>query len=307
MVTRRCLALVLTALTACSPQLTETSSIVMAPRVIAVQTTPPEALPGSRVHLKALLAGADGSAPQWAFCHTRKPLAELEPISRNCVDGVPGANQDLGEHLELDATVPPDGCQLFGPDVPTAKPGEPAARPVDADSTGGYFQPVRVALANAVSFGGVRLSCGLTGVTSEQLTEFNRRFMPNRNPTIAAVVINGVEATRGTVRAGDQVTLDVRWVECPSEEVACDGAETYASFAISSRSVVSRREAMAAAFYASSGRFSVERVGTANDNFATSAQSVWIAPTTAGEVSLWFVLRDDRGGVGTASATITVE
>ncbi len=304
MVTRRAFALLV--LTACSPQLAEMSSIVTAPRVIAVQTTPPEALPGARVHLKALLAGADGSAPQWAFCHTRKPLAELEPVSRTCVDGAPGANQDLGEHLELDATVPPDGCQLFGPDVPTAKPGEPAARPVDADSTGGYFQPVRVALADAVSFGGVRLSCGLTGVTSEQLTEYNRRFIPNQNPAIAAVLINGVEATAGRVQAGDAVTLDVRWVECPSEESSCEGAETYASFALSSRSVVSRREAISAAFYASNGHFSVERVGTASDDSTTQAHSVWTAPATPGEVSLWFVLRDDRGGVGTAAALISV-
>ena len=103
------------------------------------------------------------------------------------------------------------------------------------------------------------------------------------------------------------VTLELRWVECPSDEVACDGAETYASFSLASRSVVSRREAMAAAFYASAGRFSVERVGTAADGFTTGAQSVWAAPQTPGAVSLWFVLRDDRGGAGTASATITVE
>ncbi len=307
MVTRRCLLLVIASVTACSPQLTETSSIITAPRVLAVQATPPETLPGSRVHLKALIAGADGRVPQWAFCRTRKPLAELEPVSRSCIDGEPGANQDLGEQLELDATVPPDGCQLFGPDVPAAKPGEPAARPVDADSTGGYFQPVRVALAEAVAFGGVRLSCGLTGVTSQQLTEFNRRFVPNRNPAIASVMINGVDAAVATVRAGDRVTLELRWVECPSDEVACDGAETYASFSLASRSVVSRREAMAAAFYALAGRFSVERVGTAADDFSTGAQSVWAAPQTPGAVSLWFVLRDDRGGAGTASATITVE
>ena len=305
MVTRRCLLALM--LAACSPQLTEMSSIVTAPRVIAVQSTPPEALPGSRVHLKALLAGADGSAPRWAFCHSRKPLAELEPVSRTCIDGVPGATQDLGVQLELDATVPPDGCQLFGPDVPTAKPGEPAARPVDADTTGGYFQPVRLALADAVSFGGVRLSCGLTGVTSEQLTEFNRRFVPNQNPSVAAVLINGVEATAGRVRAGEEVTLDVRWVECPPEEAACEGAETYASFALASRTVVSRREAMSVAFYASNGHFSVERVGTASDDPSTSTRSKWAAPATPGEVSLWFVLRDDRGGVGTATATITVE
>ena len=87
---------------------------------------------------------------------------------------------------------------------------------------------------------------------------------------------------------------------CPSEKSACDGAETYAVFELASRAVVSHREAMSVAFYASDGRFSAERVGRATDDLGTNAPSVWTAPSTPGEVTFYFVLRDDRGGVGTA-------
>jgi hypothetical protein len=78
----------------------------------------------------------------------------------------------------------------------------------------------------------------------------------------------------------------------------CAGAERYVVLDQASGTLVDRREAMAVAWYATGGAFDFDRAGRSNDDPATTSDNGWQAPDTAGIVTMWIVLRDERGGVG---------
>jgi hypothetical protein len=61
---------------------------------------------------------------------------------------------------------------------------------------------------------------------------------------------------------------------------------------------VDRREAIAVAWYATSGAFDVDRSGRAGDDTVTTSDNGWQAPSAGGSAIMWVVLRDERGGVG---------
>jgi hypothetical protein len=100
------------------------------------------------------------------------------------------------------AAVPVDSCRVFGPFPPEPLPGEPPSRPADPDTTGGYYQPVRLLVptsgGDAYSVGVTRLDCGIIGATQEQSAEYNKRHTPNANPEISSVALeraNGANET----------------------------------------------------------------------------------------------------------------
>src|SRR6185503_17910087 len=127
-------------------------SLVVGPRILASRSTPAEAKPETEdaVTYEALAVSSDGTLAQppidWALCIAQKPLAETGPIASKCM--VPSADYlvHLGEGASADATLPIDGCRLFGSTPPDPEPGQPPARPVDPDTSGGYYQPVRLLL-----------------------------------------------------------------------------------------------------------------------------------------------------------------
>src|SRR5437016_14286088 len=87
--------------------------------------------------------------------------------------------------------VPYNAYNQFGPDLPNI-PGQPPGRPADPDSTGGYYQPVRLAVNRGDHFdftvGETRLVCNLPGATAEVLLDYQKRYRANQNPEIATVV-----------------------------------------------------------------------------------------------------------------------
>ena len=62
---------------------------------------------------------------------------------------------------------------------------------------------------------------------------------------------------------------------------------------------------MQVAWYSSGGTLDTESTGRAGDDPATTSDG-WTAPSQAGTVHLWIVLRDSRGGVDYASQDVVV-
>ena len=195
---------------------------------------------------------------------------------------------------------------MFGPNRPEPKPGELPGRPVDPDTTGGYYQPTAAEIDGVLALGSVRLSCGLVGAPRPALLEYNERYRANLNPRIAGVelgagglLLTPLEAEQPaapvpTVAAGSSVPLRVFWEDCGASE-AC-GAEPYVSFDAEAGALVERRESLRVAWYASGGKFELELTGREEQDPGTDSQNTWFAPTEPGEHVLWLVLRDSRGG-----------
>lgn len=86
----------------------------------------------------------------------------------------------------------------------------------------------------------------------------------------------------------------------------CVGAETYVAFDPLTRSIVRRRETMRVSWFATGGAFAEERTGREGADLLRESDNHRTAPTTAGDVLLWVVLRDERGGTSWQSVRVRV-
>ncbi len=330
----------------CKPNLDQTVSVVTEPIVLAVRTDPPEAAIGGAVKYTALYVDSSGpiaKAPiDWAFCEARKPLAELGPVNTECLEASGSWFVPIGEGSPVSGELPADGCKLFGPDVPPAMMNQPQGRPVDPDSTGGYYEPVRLLASDGtVTLERTRLTCGAGGVASDIGVEFTHRYHANTNPAVEALSIVGdgsagvplVTSDTGTnaVAAGAHLSLRVAWAQCPTTDVCmdgvcgadetsdtcpadckvpkgCTGAERFVVFDIDSQSIAVQRESIAVAWYTTPGAsVDTDRTGRQSSDDTTTSDNGWQAPTASGLAHLWVVLRDDRGGVGWAEYAFDVK
>ncbi|HEX4447996.1 MAG TPA: hypothetical protein VH044_14710 [Polyangiaceae bacterium] len=316
----------------CAPTLDDHTSIVTSPQVLAVQATPAEGSLGATFSMTALYVDANGprdpSELGWAMCLKQKPLGEPGPLDPGCFVALAPELVQLGGGTSVQATIPADACQLFGPDSPPPQPGQPSARPTDPDTTGGYYLPVRLESAGGHWSAALeRLACQPSGVTQAVFTAFTDGYHANTNPTVtalsrtdasgSAVPIapdapsgspdgpSGPPTSVATVTRGQHVSLRVDWPACAATE-ACGGAEGYIAIDPTSKQITPRRESMVASWYATGGAFDEDRSGRSETDPSTSATNGWRAPTTAGIVHLWVVLRDARGGVGWTSYTLSV-
>jgi hypothetical protein len=232
----------------CKPDLDDRVSNVTAPEVVAVRADPAEVVAGKSVQYTALYIGPSGlittGAVDWAFCTERKPLAELGPVSPLCYQQSGSWFVDLGVGTSVTGTVPSDACSLFGPVVPQPQPNQPPGRPVDPDSTGGYYQPVRV-LSNgqsseSIALAETRIACGVSSASSDIVAEFAQRYHVNGNPMITSLgPKNAANATNGwtdvTIPGNAGMTtdlpgsrgvhyeLEVTWPSCPETDACNDG------------------------------------------------------------------------------------
>ncbi len=339
----------LVGLQGCRPESEGRASLVDGPRVLAIRSTPAEAQPDTKVTFEALFVGPteapDPKGLQWALCNVPKPIAVEGPIAPACLSLGGVALTSLGQGATATGLIPKDVCRVFGPAPPEPEPGQPSLRPADPDTTGGYYQPVRIAYsvgADAEYATGVtRLACGIGGATQAQAADFAQRHRPNAHPEIERVFLrrsdgSEVDATdacdAGTlsVGSGESVSLRVAWAQCPltptcgdgicgaredgagcpedcSAPRGCTGAESYAAFDPASKQVVERREAVRVSWFATGGQFEHERTGRGeSDVGASDSEKGWVAPGTPGEVRVWSVIRDDRGGVGWRVCRVTV-
>jgi hypothetical protein len=339
---RTWLALSTLLLAGCVPDVDIDPSHVDAPRLVAVRADPAEAPPGARVTLTALYVSSDGELAEaeldWAACLARLPLAEPGPIARACIAGDPDALAPLGIGTSSPLTLSTDACRLFGPDPPPSTPGQPNGRPVDPDSTGGYAQPLRIALPDgSLALASVRLSCGVAGATQDQSAEMRRRSHANQTPVITTLLAGHEDGSAQElfdgvplrVAPGETIVLSARWPECPLADtcgdavcgadedrtacaddcatpVGCEGAERYVRFDTGAHTIVVARESLRVSWLATFGDFAEPRTGRASDDLATATDDVWTAPD-AGHGWIWAVLRDDRGGTSWRSVEVVVD
>lgn len=340
------IALAFAAANGCKPDVAGRPSLVDSERVLAVRSEPAEAKPGDAVQYTALYVGPDGNAKasdlDWSLCVGRKPLAASGPVTEDCLRATGKLLGPLGGGASVKAAVPDDTCRLFGPTPPAPEEGQPAVRPADPDTTGGYYQPVRLRIARGGAddeyiVGVTRITCGLNGATTEQADAYAVGYRTNENPVLdsLALVRNGKETnvvpgTAAKVAPSEHLTLRVHWAACPTKStcgdglcgagetivtcaddctmpVGCSGSEPYVYFDPVARAVRPRRESMRVSWFANDGRFEQERTGRGEKDAENAfSENRWTAPSKPGEVLLWVVLRDDRGGVGFASYKLQV-
>lgn len=315
----------------CAPELADDASQVRSVRVLAVRSEPAEPSPGEAMRLRALVASPDGTVTEpplrWALCTARRALATPGPVSPSCLEESHPALAVLGTGGESRGVVPTDACRLFGPEPPDDRQGA-GGRPVDPDVTGGFFLPVQLRLAGAApAVFQARIGCRPGGLSQAESAELTRRSRRNENPSVEALrAIVGdsttivAEGGSVSVAPGASLRFELSSPNCPAvarcgdgvcndgEDRAacaadcttprgCAGAERYARFDLTTRTIVTATEVLRASWFSTAGAFAAPRTGPGNE---------WTAPTTAGEVRAWVVLRDDRGGADWRSFTVRV-
>jgi hypothetical protein len=254
---------------ACKPNLDQTVSSVTGTRVLAVQSSPPEAPPMGQVTFTALVVDANGPVAhpdsQWDFCDIRNPLANLGPVAPACA--VPGTTGmvPFGGGSSATGTVPQDACSQFGPNPPAPMAGQPPGRPVDPDSTGGYYAPVSYFVEDPPSpvisiIYPTRLVCGFAGVDPTSLGQLTTRYHSNTNPVVDSLAIVSGEggaspdgggsrtpvlpdpaAQPNVVSSGESLTLEVAWPDCPlvdqCSDTVCGPDETTMSCPVDCKAV----------------------------------------------------------------------
>ncbi len=330
------LALAATPVGACTDTFADPTPIVTGARLLAVQTVPAEAAPGASFTLTPLYVDTNGatdpSAVDWAICLLQKPLGEPGPINPGCFVDRSSSLAELGTGGQVSGAVDASACELFGPDSPPPLAGQPSARPTDADSTGGYYLPVRIKTApdpagDPWSVALERVSCQPSGVTSAVFSAFETQYQANANPTVASLAQRNADGSTApiaadpaagssgaaaalTVAAGARVSLQVAWPDCTAvtdPTATCGGAEGYVAIDPIARQLTTRREAMTASYFATGGSFTSASVGRDEADPTANVVDTWTAPSDPGTAHLWIVLRDSRGGTGWASYTVAVE
>jgi hypothetical protein len=281
------IAFTLGALAACDDALDQRLGIIDAPRVLAVIAEPAEAKPGEEVTYEAVIASPDGpfvAAPSWGYCTSPKPPTEDNAASTGCVGG--DALIELGTAPTVSGTIPAEACIRFGPDV---SPG--GFRPRDPDASGGYYQPVRIALDDLLAIGLSRITCNLPTAPFELAARYRTEYVANANPVLEPIAIDRVPANT-------EIRLTASWPAA--------SAESYLYFEPSTQTLVDRREAMRVSWFATGGALAVDASAVGSEEDVTSVSTTWQTPE-AGTIWLWFVLRDQRGGIAVQTRQITVE
>ncbi len=137
-----------------------------------------------------------------------------------------------------------------------------------------------------------------------------RGYTPNQNPvlqgvtaTVAGGSAQALVAPDGgsgvSIPAGSAVTFTASW--------PASSAESFPVLDPVSRILVTQRENLITSWFVTGGAMALDEVEVPGTTPATPATNQWTAPTTAGPVHLWVVLRDSRGGVDFGEFLITVQ
>jgi hypothetical protein len=302
-------------LAGCKPDLGAPTSLVTGPRILAIRGTPPEAAESASISYDALTVDTGGSvagpAIGWAQCLAADPPANGNNVSSACL----GIADDAGPAPTFSAALPANACMLFGPETPPPQKGQPPIRPADADTTGGYYQPVRALwhsdAGDQLAFELERIICRLTDAPVADAAAYAADYVPNRNPTLASLVLDPAGAATplyaagqaappaaATVAPGQSITLEADFTD--------DSAETFLVWDVVSLSLVTARESLRVSWFVTGGELEHDATGRSDTETETFTQNDWTAPATAGPVHLWTVLRDDRGGIDFAEAELDV-
>jgi hypothetical protein len=238
---------------------------------IAVIATPAEAPPGAELSFEVVVAGPAGSVPSprlaYAFCASRRAPGDNGAVSQRCASEFESAPTPvLGARFT--ARIPADACKVYGPGAPAG------TRPEAADASGGYYQPLRIALGGRVLVHRQRLRCPLANTPVEDTQRYAREYTDNRAPRIAALRVEGARAVL---------------------EVEPDSAERYLRFEPARAVLAYARERLEVRWWSAGAPLS--------DAFSdVSDEQAVVSFVDRTPSALWAVLMDDRGGVAVASS-----
>jgi len=282
--------------TACRDASDARSSSIETAQVLALEAEPPEAAPGEHVryHVLAVDRGGEIDPADFTLAYCRTPSAETENrvASDACAASPEQAIATQGP--DADATVSSDACALFGPSAPAG------VRAPDPDATGGYYQPLRVEENGAVAVGLQRIRCALPDAPIDITRAFEDRYVANHNPVLSplSMSVGGKAVAPDAVPRGQELRLRVAWPE--------DAVERFVVYDRLTVALIEQREAMRVSWFATAGELAYDHTGRAGDDTSRIAENRWRAPTSAGRVHLFIVLRDSRGGTTHAAYTLEV-
>ncbi|HXU70541.1 MAG TPA: hypothetical protein VN947_14490 [Polyangia bacterium] len=287
----------------CRPDLGLPTSLVLGPRVAAVRFEPAEAAPGAAMTATAFVVTPDGAAMSpidWSLCLTPKATSNNDVVDPACLtaDGTMGVAS--GAAVPVPFALPAMGCRLFGPDTPPQMAGQPPLQSRAPDVTGGYYQPVRAALAGTPTIALARIRCALAGASFEVATEYNATYTNNVNPTLTAVgaFAGDTPLPLDAIAAGQTVTLAAGW--------NADSVESFPVLDPAAQVLVTHREAMTVSWFVSDGTIGSANTGRGENDEQLFTTTTWTAPATAGVAHLFVVLHDSRGGVDFTAVDLTV-
>lgn len=301
-----CMALAFTY--GCVPEIDDDPSLALEGQILAVRFQPAEVKPEKQTRATALVSSEEGDRSEdvaFSLCIARKPLSELGPVHPACLGQEKNekALLDLGKGGDVKIAAPKDACNLFGPQRPVAEPGQPPGRPVDADATGGFYQPVIARLDEAV-LGSLRLDCGVPGGSQAQVARYNQEHVDNQNPEVRKVEIRVAGGQWQSVSLEGAAAIRVERNKTIAVRSEWDERESYLYMDPENREFIKKKETLTASFYSSIGGFGEQhRVQLDNKGRVTSE---FASGSERGEVQVWIVVRDDRGGVGWQSFKLDV-
>jgi hypothetical protein len=240
-------------------------SFVVGLRVLAGQGQPPEVAPGA-VSQVSLLVVDTGGLPvdvSWSRCTLAPHTGEA--VNPDCVKGGgPPALEPLGAGTSIAFTMP---------QVTAAELGAP-------DATNGVYVPLVA-----------KVSDGASAVTAVYRLRLGGAAPPNMNPAIANIdVVDAAgaatpidPATPLGVSAGQKITL--------SATLAPGSAETYTAI-----NGMSKTEMITVSWFCTAGALSVEKTSASQPQTVLDLSKN--PPIVGGNVDLFAVAHDERGGVG---------
>jgi hypothetical protein len=304
-------ALGLLALVGCGADF-DPGSNVSSLRVLAVQADNPYAAPGETVRLEATSYDPAGRDIEWAWVACETPASTsvegcLIEIAETAVatGSVPLLARGVGQS-SVELTIPDDVLEgvplearpsVLSGVLSIACPGT-LSLDLEAAAEAGSLLPFRCIDAAGAELG---LHDAIAGVKRVYVREADR----NQNPVIASITFDGEPWPEDEVKEVDSCdTDDFTFDDCEGEgdhRIAANlSAESFE--AGTDEFGRSFTEEIVVQHYATEGIFEDEvRIGELPENR-------WVARRSASgqELRLWFVARDDRGGVTVAERTVRV-
>lgn len=269
--------------------------LVTEPRIIAVIAEPPEARPGQTVAYRAVYAAprsAETRDTTWTYCTTPRAPGKRGIVAEACrsEEGIP-----LGRGRRVEARLPLETCQRFGPDPAPTTAGVPT-RPQDPDASGGYYAPVRVEAWAQLWFHFQRTWCALPDAPSALWNEFVAQYPSNQNPRATGVGAAGMVLP---VEGAADALPTVEPISGSDLELALlfplEAQEKYVVLNIDAARIVERTERVLVDAYVSAGKLDPTTTGlTATDTGWTASFTLTDLPP--GTTRFWLVARDERGG-----------
>ncbi|MBN1605445.1 MAG: hypothetical protein JW940_02370 [Polyangiaceae bacterium] len=301
------LAFALPALGACGSDFAPGSRITGL-RVLAVQADEPYARPGETVHLRALGVDTRERPIVWAWAACLLPdatsvdgcLDELATSGRPTSEAVFASGEGV---TEVDYTVPADALEGLSPQARSQAVAGilsmacPGKLDLHRDANGIPFRCIDPESGRALD-----LDKTVVGLKRIMLRESER----NDNPVIDAILLDGDEWLEDDVKEVDSCnTSDDDYDGCPSAPKHTLSVRIPRGSIESGQDEFGREytEQVVVQYYTTEGIFE-DQVRTSSDT-----TTGWVARRRASgdEVSLWFVVRDDRGGVSWAERRVEVK